>query len=120
MMYPGLASWAKISRPSGTNFVKSWFSHTLESPRQFQPLLQGLGLAVGVSHLAVDFEFFGHENGQLGQIAPPLGPGAARLPDGGISGTPARPPPLVVLPHRIRGGVPAPIKFGGWDRRRRL
>jgi hypothetical protein len=28
--------------------------------------LFGRGLAVGVAHFAVDFEFFGHENGQLG------------------------------------------------------
>jgi hypothetical protein len=28
MMYPGLASWAKFNRPSGTKFLNAEFSHT--------------------------------------------------------------------------------------------
>jgi hypothetical protein len=31
-MYPGLASWAKFSRPFGTKFLIPEFSHTLFSP----------------------------------------------------------------------------------------
>jgi hypothetical protein len=31
MMYPGLASWAKFSRPCGTKFVNPGFTHDLST-----------------------------------------------------------------------------------------
>ena len=40
--------------------------------------VKSAGSAVGISHLAVDFKFFGHKDGQLGQIAPPLRLGDVR------------------------------------------
>jgi hypothetical protein len=36
---PGLASWAKFSRPSGTHFAIGWFSRSLFGPSRFSASL---------------------------------------------------------------------------------